>query len=166
MYGTEVDKIRDSHVKGSFGIVIISMFLEIVIPILIKLDKNNRFPSDGALKEIKRQLRQVGIPTTSASHSQKHERTSERNNIEDGDLDRHKIRKLSAAELSKRFPPYEFDNLEYAPSVSMRTSATSVTCGKTNSYGSAHSLQTQSTMVTRVSYDPKHSDMSSLESLV
>ena len=173
MYGTEVDKIRDSYVKGSFGIVIICMFLEIILPILVKFDKQRRYPKEGALKEVRRQLRQVGIRKSSASDSEKHERTPERTSIPKGrrdeaeDPDRHKIRKLSASELEKRFPPYEFDNLGYYPPVSMRTSATSVTGGRTDSVGgSAPSLLTQSTVVTGVSYDPNYSDRSSVESLV
>ena len=170
MYGTEVDKIRDSYVQGSFGIVIISMFLEIILPVIIKIDKHKRFPKDGALKEVRRQLRQVGIRKSDLDPD-KRESVPKRASIPKGrkdeadNEDRHKIRKLSASELEKRFPPYEFDNLGYHPPVSMRTSVSSVTGGRTNSVGgSAPSLLTQSTVVTGVSYDPKASDMSSVES--
>lgn len=170
MYGTEVDKIRDSFVQGSFGIVIICMFLEIILPVLVKVDKHKRFPKDGALKEVRRQLRQVGIRKSDLDPTRK-ENVPKRTSIPKGrqdeaeDADKHKIRKLSASELEKRFPPYQFDNLGYYPPVSMRTSATSVTGGRTNSVGgSAPSLLTQSTVVTGVSYDRRNSDMSSVES--
>lgn len=163
MYGTEVDKIRDSYVKGSFGIVIIAMFLEVAIPVLIRIDKQMRFPKDGALKEIRRQLRQRGIHKLSESdRSSKHEERPKRRKLEDVDTEKsYAPRQLSAAELEKRFPPYEFDNLGYYPPVSMRTSTTSVTGGRTSSVGSSGSLQTQSTAVTGVTYD-----LSSVESLV
>lgn len=168
MYGSEVDKIRDSYVQGSYGILIISMFLEVVIPVLIRIDKNLRFPKDGAFKEIRRQLRQYGIHKTSASsRSGVREERSEKRKSEDLETEKEfSPRQLSASELEKRFPPYTFDNLGYYPPVSMRTSATSVTGGRTSSIGSAQSLQTQSTALTGVSYDPKYSDRSSVESLV
>ena len=167
MFGTEVDKIRDSYVKGSFGILIISMFLEIAIPILIRIDKQLRFPKDGALKEARRQLRRRGTPELSESALSSNRETSKRLKVDSLDAEKKfEPKQLSASELAERFPPYEFDNLGYYPPVSMKTSASSLTGGRTNSIGSAHSLQTQSTVVTGVSYDPKYSDVSSVESLV
>ncbi|XP_052244221.1 uncharacterized protein LOC127853595 isoform X2 [Dreissena polymorpha] len=41
MYGSEVEKVPDSSVKGSFGVIIISFFLEIAIPIILRIDKES-----------------------------------------------------------------------------------------------------------------------------
>lgn len=168
MYGTNVDKVNDSNVKASFGIIIISMFLEVAIPVLIRIDKHFRFPKEGALKEIRRQVKKLGIHKLSEpDRSTKREERARRPESKDADSEKKYVpRQLSASELEKRFPPYEIDNLRYYPPVSMRTSVSSITGDKTISTGSAQSLQTQTTAVTGLSYDTKYSDRSSVESLV
>ena len=153
MYGTEVDKVEDSYVEGSFGVVIIAMFLEIIVPILVRIDKEKRFPKRDALTGIRRQLRgqsREEAPKTDGIILEETEKKIQ-------------PRKLSASELNKRFPPYTFDNYRYYPPVSMRKSETSLTEGRTSSIGSARSLQTQSTAITGVSFDPKYSDRYSTE---
>lgn len=44
MFGSEVGKVPESYVKGSYGILVISMFVELVLPILIHLDKSKNSP--------------------------------------------------------------------------------------------------------------------------
>ena len=159
MYGTEVGKVEDSFVEASFGVVIISMFLEILIPIFIRIDKEKRFPKQDALTAIRRELRRQPSKTEGMTIERGPPPKVDGVALEEAEKS-YRPRKLSAVELEKRFPPYTIDNYRYYPPSSTHSSRTSLAHGKgrTSSIGSARSLQTQSTAITGVSFDPKYSD--------
>ena len=157
--------IKNLNIQVSFGIIVISMLLEGAVAALTFIDIRIRITKEGAPNQVQNNI----LKSSGTKWSSKHE-TAIRRKVDSLDAEKKfEPQKLSASELAERFPPYEFDNLGYYPPVPMRTSASSVSGGQTcSANGSAHSLQTQSTVVTCVSceYDAKYSDRNSLESLV
>ena len=149
-------------VKGSIAAVVIGLFLEVILPVLIFLDKRLSATKSNKNHKTRRKFRHGSF----ASKTENTYHKSKRIKISGADSDKCKPRKLSAAELDERFPPYEFDNVGYFPPVSMRVSASPLVEISVNAIGSAQSLQTQSTVVTKASAGPKYSNRTSLESLV
>lgn len=146
MYGTEVDKISESYVKASYGILVISLLIEVILPVIVYVDKSRAFPS-GRIFKIPRRV--IGIGKSGDPQQGNSRRGVVRDErdvytIESSNSLRTSMTSLSEAETFKRFAYND------VPDPSM------------NSVGSINSINTRSTMYTNVSI----TDRISTESLV
>lgn len=177
MYGSEVNKIPDSSIQASFGVIVISFLLELAIPFLIHFDKTKRYPISRSFIETHFRKPKTQQPTSSAARYQTSTSTAGKSlrpatsSIEQpvtsmpGSM-RTSVSSLSDAETFKKFAyidPVGPAVLADMPA-SVRTSASSLSENDTyrrfsrlpepeGSIGGS-SLRTQSTTYTNVSYLP------------
>ena len=149
MFGTEVEKIPDSSVQGSYGIIVIAMLMELAVIVLTQLDKRRRFPSENVFIETGGKNRnRPRADSAQPKRGEKNRAFTVENDI------------ISKSKM---------------PNVSMRTSVSSLSEAETyrkfaymedptGSIGSANSLVTQGTMLTNV--PSTLNDTSSIESRV
>lgn len=145
MYGTEVDKIPESEVKGSYGIVVISFLIELVIPILVYIDKSRRFPAS---------MRFI-IPKR-FSGNPRQTNNSGNSRIDGGKKDRRIPYTIEGASVSMFTSVPSLSEME----TFKKFASTDDFDPSTASLGSMNSINTRSTMYTNVSF----TDRTSLES--
>ncbi|KAL4235504.1 hypothetical protein ACF0H5_003902 [Mactra antiquata] len=139
MYGTEVDKIPESSVKASYGIIFISIIIEVLIPLVIYIDKSRKFPSGGIFKGPRKLL---GIDDPREGEAQPKPKSSRPNVVRrDRDvftIDSTVSMRTSTTSLSEAetFKKYAYDDVQDASVIST---------------GSANSINTRSTMFTNIS---------------
>ena len=155
-------------VKGSFAVVVIAMFLEVILPLLIFADKrlSQSVTNSNNLNKQQKFQNVFQDPPKVASKTENIEHNSKKKEKIAADSSNYKPRQLSAAELDEHFSPYVFDNVGYFPSVSVKSSASSLVNSRQNTSGRAQSLQPPSTVVTCMSAYQKYTVKASLESLV
>ncbi|XP_060565113.1 uncharacterized protein LOC132724292 isoform X2 [Ruditapes philippinarum] len=142
MYGTEVEKIPDSQIKASYGIVIICLIIEVFLPCFVYVDKNLRYPSGNTFLIPKRFINTHASNNLTAR--QKHEDPSPLFTIDRASVSlRTSTTSLTEAETFKRFASDEVPD----PSLV--------------SLGSINSINTRSTFITGTS---QSADRSSIES--
>jgi len=156
MYGSEVDKVEGSYLKGTYALVILSMLLSIGLPIIVYFDKRNRYPSGNVFIETNQKSKNSETRSTSGRHismSSNSDRVDARRKpvatIESQSSNmRRSVSSLSEADTYRKFAYFE-----EGPCVNPSTL----------SLGSATSLNTRSEAYTQVSY---LTDKSSVESRI
>lgn len=147
MYGSEVGKVEESKVTGTFALPVLSMLLDIGIPALIYFDKKRRFNSDNVFI-------QTGLKRKSNSTQETTKRPGDRSRKPVSTIEgKSSDLRRSASSLSEADTYRRFAYLEVEPSADPSTV----------SIGSATSLNTRSEAHTQVSY---LTDNASIESAV
>ncbi|XP_052776615.1 uncharacterized protein LOC128214272 isoform X2 [Mya arenaria] len=113
MYGSEVSKVPESHVKGSYGVIVISLIIELALPLIIHIDKTKKFPlRDVFFKTGSKQPKSANDKPDSSNRRSRpgvvNMRTNPVSSIEDQAAGfRTSVTSLSEAETFKKFAFYE-----------------------------------------------------------